>query len=48
MLRLVSQTPIYSSLSLKRPGNVLVPLSLVGRISKVLQVELQTSLLLHV
>lgn len=47
MLRLVSQLPAYSSWSLKRPGNFLVPLNLVGRISKVLQVELQTSLLLH-
>lgn len=47
MLRLVSQLPIYSNLSLKRPGNILVPLNLVGRISKILQVELQTSLLLH-
>lgn len=42
MLRFFSQLPIYSNLSLKTPGNILVLLVLVGRITK-----LQTSLHLH-
>lgn len=47
MLRFFSQLPIYSNLSLKTPGNILVLLVLVGRITKVFQVKLQTSLHLH-
>lgn len=47
MLRFLSLLPIYSDLYLNTPGNILVPLVLVGRIMKLLQVKLQTCLLLH-